>query len=86
MSSKRFLQLRQLAMDGDENAQADLFREFPNSFIWDNNGTYWARVTVRSKGDKPHENWKVRVAKSLETKDREEARRKRDEMVRGIAG
>ncbi len=45
----------------------------PNHHIWNNNGTFFLHVTLVWNGQK-----KVRLRKSLKTKDVDEARRRRD--------
>lgn len=50
----------------------------PDHHIWNNNGTWWCHFTVH------HPDYtKERVRVSLGTKDREEARRRRDFILRG---
>ena len=47
----------------------------PDHHIWNNNGTFYIHLTLR---------WnerKVRLRKSLGTKDRGEARRRRDDLI-----
>lgn len=56
----------------------------PDHNIWNNNGTWWCHFTVHNP-----DFTKERVRVSLGTKDREEARRRRDFIMRGttaIAG
>ena len=48
----------------------------PNHHIWCNNGTYFVHLTVVWKERK-----KVRLRKSLRTKDMDEARRRRDRFI-----
>lgn len=48
-----------------------------NHHIWNNNGTYFIHVTLRWNGRK-----KLRLRKSLQTKDVTEARRRRDDVLR----
>ncbi len=48
----------------------------PNHHIWCNNGTYFVHLTVVWKERK-----KVRLRKSLRTKDMGEARRRRDRFI-----
>lgn len=48
--------------------------------IWNNNGTWWAHFTVHHP-----DHTKERVRVSLHTKDRNEARRRRDFIMRGTA-
>lgn len=48
----------------------------PNHNIWCNNGTYFIHVTLMWEDRR-----KVRVRKSLQTKDVEEARRRRDRVL-----
>jgi hypothetical protein len=77
MKHPRLNQLKELALAGDESAAADLFKEFPDAFIWNNNGTYWARVTAKA----PNEFVKgERIAVSLNTRNLEEARRNRNKV------
>ena len=52
----------------------------PDHNIWNNNGTYWLHATVH------HPNYtKERVRVSLGTKDRDEARQRRDFILRGTS-
>lgn len=48
--------------------------------IWNNNGTWWAHFTVHHP-----DHTKERVRVSLHTKDVDEARRRRDFIMRGTA-
>ena len=48
----------------------------PNHNLWNNNGTWWIHLTVY-----PTPVTKVRVHRSLQTKDVLEARRRRDAQV-----
>jgi hypothetical protein len=48
----------------------------PDHHIWNNNGTYFIHVTLRWNGQR-----KLRLRKSLGTKDRIEARRRRDHWL-----
>jgi hypothetical protein len=50
----------------------------PNHNIWNNNGTWWCHFTVHHP-----DHTKERVRVSLGTKDREQARRQRDFIMRG---
>jgi hypothetical protein len=50
----------------------------PDHNIWNNNGTWWCHFTVHNP-----DFTKERVRVSLGTKDREEARRRRDFIMRG---
>ena len=50
----------------------------PDHNIWNNNGTWWCHFTVHHS-----DHTKERVRVSLGTKDREEARRQRDLIMRG---
>jgi hypothetical protein len=50
----------------------------PDHNIWNNNGTWWCHFTVHHP-----DHTKERVRVSLGTKDREEARRQRDFIMRG---
>ena len=50
----------------------------PDHNIWNNNGTWWCHFTVHNP-----DYTKERVRVSLGTKDREEARRRRDFIMRG---
>ncbi len=49
----------------------------PDHNIWNNNGTYWCHYTVHGPN-----NTAQRVRVSLETKDREEARKRRDDLLK----
>ena len=51
----------------------------PNHHLWNNNGTYWCHYTV-------HEDdyTKRRVRISLHTKDQEEARARRDALLKSV--
>jgi hypothetical protein len=51
----------------------------PNHHLWNNNGTYWCHYTV-------HEDdyTKRRVRISLRTKDQEEARARRDALLKSV--
>ena len=51
----------------------------PDHPIWNNNGTFWCHYTVHEAG---HTKRRVRVP--LRTKDREEARTRRDELLRSV--
>ena len=52
----------------------------PDHNIWNNNGTWWLHATVH------HPNYtKERVRVSLGTKDRDEARRRRDFILQGTS-
>ena len=51
----------------------------PNHHIWCNNGTYFIHVTVRLNG-----RTKLRLRRSLLTKDVEEARRRRDRFLDSV--
>jgi hypothetical protein len=48
----------------------------PNHHIWNNNGTWWIRFTLRST-----EGESIRPAYSLKTPDLDAARRKRDGIL-----
>ena len=48
----------------------------PDHHIWNNNGTYYIHVTLRWNGER-----KLRLRKSLGTKDVLEARRRRDRLL-----
>ena len=48
----------------------------PNHHIWNNNGTYFFHLTLVWNGEK-----KVRLRRSLRTKDLQEARRRRDRLI-----
>ena len=50
----------------------------PDHNIWNNNGTWWCHFTVHNP-----DYTKERVRVSLHTKDRDEARRRRDFIMRG---
>jgi hypothetical protein len=52
----------------------------PDHNIWNNNGTYWCHYTVHDPN-----NTARRVRVSLETKDREEARKRRDDLLKNTA-
>lgn len=81
MRYPRLNQLKELALAGDESAAADLFKEFPDAFIWNNNGTYWARVAAKA----PTEFVKgKRIAVSLNTQDLEEARKNRNKVFEEV--
>jgi len=51
----------------------------PNHHLWNNNGTYWCHYTI-------HEDdyTKRRVRISLHTKDQEEARARRDALLKSV--
>ena len=51
----------------------------PDHHIWDNNGTFWCHYTVHEAG-----HTKRRVRAPLHTKDREEARVRRDELLKAV--
>jgi len=53
----------------------------PNHNLWSNNGTYWVRFTIHNT-----DYTKDRVAKSLQTRDLAEARRRRDYIMRSTPG
>lgn len=48
----------------------------PNKYIWNNNGTYWLKCTPFDPVMKLRP-----VVRSLKTRDVEEARKRRDEMI-----
>jgi hypothetical protein len=50
----------------------------PDHNIWNNNGTWWCHFTVHNP-----DYTKERVRVSLHTKDRDEARQRRDFIMRG---
>lgn len=50
----------------------------PDHNIWNNHGTWWVHFTVHHP-----DNTKQRIRASLHTKDREEARRRRDVLMQG---
>ena len=52
----------------------------PDHNIWNNNGTWWCHFTVHNP-----DFTKERVRVSLHTKDRDEARSRRDFIMRGTA-
>jgi hypothetical protein len=51
----------------------------PNHHLWNNNGTWWLRFTLRSTEGKS-----IRHAYSLKTPDLDAARRKRDRILVAI--
>ena len=53
----------------------------PDHNLWDNNGTFWCRFTVHYP-----DYTKGRVAKSLHTRDLDEARRRRDYVMKSTPG
>jgi len=53
----------------------------PDHNLWDNNGTYWCRFTVHYP-----DYTKGRIAKSLHTRDKAEARRRRDLIMKNTPG
>ena len=52
----------------------------PDHHIWNNNGTFWCHFTVHNP-----DYTKERVRVSLRTKDRNEARQRRDFIMRGTS-
>lgn len=81
MKNPRLNQLKELALSGDQSAAADLFKEFPDAFLWDNNGTYWTRITTKA----PNEFLKgQRIARSLNTQNLNKARRNRDKVFQEL--
>lgn len=52
----------------------------PDHHIWNNNGTWWCHFTVHNP-----DYTKERVRVSLHTKDRDEARQRRDFIMRGTS-
>ncbi|MFM8655833.1 MAG: hypothetical protein ACKOD5_01675 [Chthoniobacterales bacterium] len=52
----------------------------PDHNIWNNNGTFWCHFTVHNP-----DFTKERVRVSLHTKDRDEARQRRDFIMRGTS-
>jgi len=52
----------------------------PDHHIWNNNGTWWCHFTVHNP-----DHTKERVRVSLHTKDRDEARERRDFIMRGTS-
>lgn len=52
----------------------------PDHHIWNNNGTWWCHFTVHNP-----DQTKERVRVSLHTKNRDEARQRRDFIMRGTA-
>lgn len=52
----------------------------PDHNIWNNNGTFWCHFTVHNP-----DYTKERVRVSLHTKDRDEARQRRDFIMRGTS-
>ncbi len=63
----------------DQRVKANLDLN-PDHNIWNNNGTWWLHATVH------HPDYtKERVRVSLGTKNREEARQRRDFILRGTA-
>ena len=61
------------------NRRGALFANNPNHHIWCNNGTYFIHVTVRLNG-----RTKLRLRRSLLTKDVFEARRRRDRFLDSV--
>jgi hypothetical protein len=51
----------------------------PNHHLWNNNGTWWIRFTLRSTAGES-----IRPAYSLKTADLDAARRKRDRILGAI--
>jgi len=51
----------------------------PNHHLWNNNGTYWCHYTVHEA-----DYTKRRVRISLHTKDQEEARARRDALLKSV--
>ena len=51
----------------------------PDHHLWNNNGTFWCHYTVHEAG-----HTKRRVRAPLHTKDREEARVRRDELLKAV--
>jgi hypothetical protein len=51
----------------------------PNHHLWNNNGTYWCHYTIHEDGYT-----KRRVRISLHTKDQEEARARRDALLKSV--
>jgi hypothetical protein len=51
----------------------------PNHHLWNNNGTWWIRFTLRSTAGES-----IRPAYSLKTADLDVARRKRDRILAAI--
>jgi hypothetical protein len=51
----------------------------PNHHLWNNNGTWWIRFTLRSTAGES-----IRHAYSLKTPDLDAARRKRDRILTAI--
>lgn len=52
-----------------------------NHNLWNNHGTYWCRFTVHNP-----DYTKSRVAKPLHTRDKDEARRRRDHVMKNTPG
>lgn len=52
----------------------------PDHHIWNNNGTWWCHFTVHNP-----DHTKERVRVSLHTKNRDEARQRRDFIMRGTS-
>ena len=63
--------------DGRVKTNTDLN---PDHNIWNNNGTFWCHFTVHNP-----DYTKERVRVSLHTKDRNEARQRRDFIMRGTS-
>jgi hypothetical protein len=55
-------------------------RSADDHHIWNNNGTWWCHYTIH-KADYT----KQRIRVSLGTRDRQEARRRRDQLLGGVA-
>jgi hypothetical protein len=53
----------------------------PDHNLWNNNGTWWCRYTIH----KP-DYTKERIARSLHTRDLNEARRRRDQLMQSTQG
>ena len=52
----------------------------PDHHLWNNNGTWWFHCTVHASDHTTH-----RIRRSLRTKDRSEARQRRDQLL-GLKG
>ncbi len=53
----------------------------PDHNLWNNNGTWWCRYTIH----KP-DYTKERIARSLHTRDINEARNRRDQLMKSTLG
>jgi hypothetical protein len=53
----------------------------PDHNLWNNNGTWWCRYTIHRP-----DYTKERIARSLHTRDLNEARRRRDQLMQSTQG